>query len=534
MEKNPATETVELQQPSSSRQSSTNSFARKRTAEEQEKWEKDQYIFVSAIQIAVEYASAINGQLPSEDNLEALYKNGYVDYSPEEIMRVTQCEGSTELQSLIQSYCEDDLAERQGYEFKVLDEILSDRSKGLLPDKLFMAILKNKSFQQLERESNGDKSRWDRAILLDIEIPPAEKITRYKRWQLVEQLVHFSEDEDAQKIRDRKLNIVLGVNVRNEAVLSSFQSEIIKSNSSLSVDDVELAAVGPDFDYIFPDIRQRMLEDIRRAGTPIPPVELPDPNSYYDTKTRKFLTPKQAEQAPKNRRENIRKLGELLLDQSVKLDSLDRNPLKYHEWRKKDYIRYGKWLLDILKPHDREVTARIIRHAHQLFDQGPSEHAIEASFEDGIYGFHAAIDRPKEKKGRFSHWEFDDWAWWIDEIAEENNGEVSGKIIRQRTKDGKSGPTWKMVKNIGGFEQFLKAKGRRTYQERVDLEVCVIAGVKYAQNNGVIPGYKDVMTSGELPSTNSIYKYCESIPNFKKLVAERLASTDNVELLAVA
>lgn len=526
-------QTVELPQPSFSKQPKFNSLLSKRTPEELKQWEKDQYIFISGIQTAVDYALASGGVLPNEDNLEALYKNSYVDYPPEEIMRATQCENTAELQSLIQSYYEDDLAQRQDYEVKVLDEILASRSKGLLPDKLFMAILKNKSFQQLERESNGDKSRWDRAILLDIEIPPSEKITRYKRWQLVEQLVHFSENEDEQKIRDRKLNIVLGVNVRNEAVLSSFQSEIIKSNSSLSADDVELAAVGPDFDYIFPGIRQRMLEDIKRAGTPIPPVKLPDPNSYYDTKTRKFLTPKQAERVPKNWRKNIRKLGELLLDQSVKLDPLDRNPLKYHEWRKKDYIRYGKWLLDILEPYDREITARIIRRAHQLFDQGPSEHAIENSFEEGVYGFHAAIDRPKMKKGRFSHWEFEEWTQWIDEIAEENNGEVSGKIIRQRTKDGRDGPTWKMVKKIGGFEQFLK-EGRRTYRQRVNLETCISAGVRYARkNDGMIPGHKEAETSSELPSTNSIYKYCGSIPNFKKLVAERLVSTDNAELFMI-
>lgn len=518
MEKNPATETVELQKLSSSRQSSTNSSAHKRTAEEQVQWEKDQYIFVSTIQVTVEYASAINGQLPSEDNLEALYKNGYVDYPPEEIMRATQCEDIAELQSLIQSYCEDDLAEREGYEAKVLDEILADKSKGLLPDKLFMAILKNKSFRQLEKESNGEKSRWDRAILLDIEIPPSEKITRYKRWQLVKQLVHFSEDEDTQKIRDRKLNIVLGVNVRNEAVLSSFQSEIIKSNSSLSVDDVELAAVGPDFDYIFPDIRQRMLEDIRRAGILIPPVELPDPNSYYDTKARKFLTPKQAERVAKNRRENIRKLGELLLDQSVKLDPLDRNPLKYHEWRKKDYIRYGKWLLDILEPYDKEVTARIIRRVHQLFDQGPSEHAIENSFEEGMYGFHAAIGRPKKRKGLYAHWMFEDWVQWVDQVAEENGGEISEKIVRQRTKNGGDGPTWKIIKSMGGIDQFKEAAGRKTYKNRLSLDACIERGKQF----GRVPRWEDIETSSLLPSRNSVRKYAGSVANYKTLVAKAL------------
>ena len=552
MERTPAVQTVELLQPSSSRQPQFNSLLPKRTPEEQKQWEKDHYIFISGIHTSVDYAFASGGVLPSEDNLEALYLRGYLDYPPEEIIRAAQCDDIEDFIQFARSFYEDEVRQKSEYEQAILLEIEAARSKVELPDELFKAIVRSKSFEQWAKETNGGgKSKWDRAILLDVDVPDDEKITRYKRWQLTEKLVRFPNDTDQQTARERKLNIVLGINTLSGAVLSSFSAEVAKSNSNLTSDDVELAAIDPDFDYIFPSIRKKMLTAILKAGEPIKNIS---PEYYYDSDSEKILlvggltlqhlvrhsdyrhlnklhsaeklvSGKDAREERKRHQSTIRGVGELILDKTIELKLGKNNAYKYKDWTNDDYIDYGRWLLSILRVADTELSASILLRAYRL-GLGPGRESIERRF-GSLTDYYEKIGQSTRPAGRFDHMQFEDYVELARKIASENGGKVSVNIIWQRVMSGENEPSpnlWQ--EHVGGLNDVLRATGIPLYNEFLGRDGCIRTGVEYAQKHGKIPAFKDIKCSPDLPSLPTIYKYCASLPNFRNLVRQKLVQEE--------
>jgi len=207
---------------------------------------RDQIIFQAALTIGCDVLEA-TGQLPTPDQLETLYSNGYFDYQPAEVAPLFF--DWSDYQNFIRQAHEDQLAEKDHRRAEMLEIIELDRQLGVVPEILFKATFKGKSQDQMAREakrrSDGKEARtkWNLRLPINVEVGDTEKITRYCKYKIAELLTaNLTDSDTANPNRDdvdaviRRVSIAVGYNVASNKTLSSYTAELQKCNESYSIE----------------------------------------------------------------------------------------------------------------------------------------------------------------------------------------------------------------------------------------------------------------------------------------------------------
>lgn len=492
-------------------------------------------IYFNANEVGVDLLSATNGQYITHENLLALNFRGYLDVTPSEIYQVFY--DLDDYNSIVRSHWEEDLANKKGEQQKILDEIAAATD---MPDKLFHKLDKvwSGKIKKVSKINKSPVKTADIGVLVDEPISDSERIHRYTKYRLAQHLLTGT-GVSSERLMGISIGIFLSDSKPTErdssqrgSLISSFQSEIRKvSQDSVTQADVELAADSFGwFDYIYPQIREKYLKTISDAARE--PIVIPLDNSQLayrldtsevsiDVEARKLLIGETAvrsalEKAGKP--ENIHKLGELLVRECTDYRLGKRSSYEYKNMRRHDYIDYGKWLLKLVKPYDKDMTARLITTSNRL-GLGPGVHSITNQF-GNLRAFYESSGAVKKPKGRFAHWQQQQWLDWLDKVETVTGENVTKASIREYSKKHPEEPTLRMLIKAGGINYFRKAANRKAYNEKMTAEECVSMVSNFVVQNGRMPKRKEYRPAFGLPSLNSIYIHCGGMVNVRKLVEE--------------
>ena len=499
--------------------------------------QRQQSVFLESTSIGVDLMFATGGQQIEAEDLLSLQHSGHLDASLGEITDVFY--DLEDFNDIVSSHYAEQHGKRTEQRQAILDEI---EQADDLPPELFWTV---------ERCTTPRGTITGEALILNEPTDEATRIERYAKYRLAQQLL-----VDRDLGRRRLLAMALGVSIVDGApesleqykgkLFSSYQSEITKASwETIRQAEVELAADARGwFDYVFPAVREKHLEEVRKTANE--PIILPLAESYHayklqtpevfiDKRYRRLLVGNRALQSVLERGikpKNILNVGELLVGTTVELKLGELNPYQYSDWEKQRFLDYGQWLIQLIAPYQKELNARTIAKSSKL-GLGPGVDAIISPRAFGsLTQYYRELALSRRPRGKFAHWQSEEWAQWAQRVAADNDGKLTREIIVARSQEDTEEPTWKMVLNgVGNMTNLLALIGREPYHRKQSLEECLEGGIRFFLEEGRLPQKKDFHAgAANLPRLAPIYKYCGGIRNFGLLIEETLRQ--RVEQLA--
>lgn len=238
-----------------------------------------QLLFDEVTRLAGDWLEASGGQPIAQNQYDNLFSLGYASHSSEDILKVFHDWQDYQLVSC------DFLAyrreKRQQRDSELLDRVQAEVVAGSLPTILLYGTDRHDEKSPTSR-SNGELRMLLRYEFSGHKAPDQVILERYSRYTVADHLLKSSSDEK-QISNGRKINIALGFNVDTGKALSSYNSTLKNSRSSLLDADIERVAEELRlYDYVYPHFHKVHLQELRRAaeGSPrIPIGELAVKNS---------------------------------------------------------------------------------------------------------------------------------------------------------------------------------------------------------------------------------------------------------------
>lgn len=489
-----------------------------------ENFHKKNDIFLDSRNICIEYALATGGELPNYENLEALYLNDFLAYSPEEILDACECEDMEDFHDFMTPWCDDELiAERHQKEI-LITEIEAKKSN--LPEKLFKVVEKDRG----------------RGVIIDEEVSDDEKLARYARWKV---LASLRRDPSSEKdMSDESLvHILLGLAATTGALRAGFPSNFLDRRKNVTLGDIESRAQGLGFtDYIYPDLQEKINSTILEASKLPGFIALEKSSSlhkklaklnklhyFIDIEKKNLLLDEDSiEKYLKNNniknKKYIYNLGELLIDKNVSLPASRVGEKSFKEWQSEDCYSYILWLRKIVEPYSMNVDREALRRASKL-SIGPGVKLLLSKTQADTLGecFSSLGIVNRRPKNQFDDLVFEDYVSIVREVAKENEGKVTKDILRQRIREGYDDPPLKRYAQVGGFSIVLSAAGIEVHNEKLSEEICLSAGEEYFNKTGEMPTSYAMKRKRFPYSDRTIYSYFGSMPNFHNAIERRLA-----------
>jgi len=216
----------------------------------------------NALTIGADYAHATGGEMLTENNLSFLFSYGLLDYPPDKIFEVFDNINDYQV-AVLQSY-QKDLEEKRITELHLQNEI--ELINGNIPPEFLLKYERHKYIDQdsLNKKNNGRKRKTIGVLTNEI-VDDEERFIRYAKLLLANRLIP---NGDTSMVR--RISIAVGLNLETGYILPTYSAEIRKSNTSLSIADVECAALEMGlYDYIYPSIRKRHLNHVLKAANNI-------------------------------------------------------------------------------------------------------------------------------------------------------------------------------------------------------------------------------------------------------------------------
>ncbi len=232
-----------------------------RLVQDRQTVEKERQAWVishSAVELTVDLAAARGHTKIDKADLLALKAEGFLDFTPEEVLEACNCRDITDFQEFTGAIYQERKEREQAQEDELLERIEAGLSTGDLPKDLFRRVKETDGFF----EFTGGR------------ISKAKRLERYTRYKVAERLTPNLDNPRiggrSKGAVGRRARIVLGFSEIGNGP-SSFNSEIHKSNSALSPAMAELqirliASENGWQHFLYPEQRKSYLQKLK-AGT---------------------------------------------------------------------------------------------------------------------------------------------------------------------------------------------------------------------------------------------------------------------------
>jgi hypothetical protein len=467
--------------------------------------------FYDSIGIGTDFLHATDGAPLEVENYTALYDSGLATYSTEEVLTVF--DDWPEFQSFVSQHYSDDVWER----WKDKQQILGDIRSRALPTGLLNKVVPS--------------AEAGRSEFADELVSPDEQIQRYYRYELARRMLSANTEPD------RIVSIAVGMNIKTgRSHSTSYASEITKSSQIIKAEDVEMAALDTGlFDYIYPEVRESYLKEVRLKSRYKPPKDAASNAGevLYDINTGNLLigVGRAAIEAylleTGAYASDLISLEQALTDPELSVNFAHQRAYTYKNYKESDYIQYARWLNDAII--DKDVTARLLRRANHLgFGPGPEQ--IKSRFKSLINLYEKAGLDTKNAKYRYDDLSDDDVIAILKSAAAENEGKISAPYLAKRLSEGKSGlpPDWLRHK-YGSLANIFEAAGLRTSNSPVSAMACLAIGAEHFRKTGELLDGKTIDSDSGLPSRFPFYKNFGGIKGYQQSLKAHL---ENEELAA--
>lgn len=513
---------------------------------------KDEFIKINALDIAVKFYDSVDGLAPIEvEHYQSLYENGWAAQPASEVIRIFG--DWPTFQDAVAKQRSEQLWDRWREKQEILAKADQALEAGVVPDKLFNKVEPFVSPGQPRQRTRKDGSTYivnDSGAITDTVVTPEEKITRYCRYRLAEDILAGAGKHPSEA---RLLSIVLGVSVKDLShesgtLLSSFNSEIDKSSNGLispGAVEVKADSLGM-FDYVYPDIRKKMLADIARdSGYKDTPAQPLATEFYYNTLSKQLMIGKGALEAcleSGGSMSDIYLASEVLLDKSIPLEEADRTTNKYRGWGRAGMIAYGQWILNLAG----EANDKIFNRAGRM-GIGPSMSSIVQKTRPDRFSsrteFYDGIGVTKKNPPGMFDLSFDDCIAYVQSIAPKYDNKISETTLKQEyaaaKKEGRHVPSYRMLVTVARLNDILEAAGLPTRQGNYGIDGVIERGLRFYDEHGArVPTKRDFALTEYLPKPNTLLRYCGGIKGFQRkileAVAERAVQLDDSEIEELA
>jgi hypothetical protein len=457
-----------------------------------------------SLDIAREWFDATNGEFITETQYSNLFKSGFASYPLAEIKFLF-----TDWTSFNQAAL-DHIQSQREQEKRAMDEtiteIMESVSSGLVPD----AILK-KTVLYYEKNKDANKKSLARYALSDELADPETILTRYYKYQLIT-LLSQSDEVNNETTDERKTNTAMGFTLSTGRPLSSFKAVLLKRYPQILEEEIiELADRLGIYGHIFPGSKKNHQKALIKAGN-----NARIPVHYFDVATGEVLKGQKnvVEHKRKHPGATVKRLGSLLLKESLDINFADPNHHKYKDWEDDDYIKYGNWLLNLIKPHN--LNKQILINATRL-GIGPGPRGITRVFGNSVNFFRELEADGTSQYGLFDDWSFEDCVQHIKKVAAEIGDRPTQQSLQARVKLGFIEPTPSVIRKLtGSFTRVMEAAGFPQYNRKLSNEEIIDASLAFYDEHGRLPQRKDFYESQDLPSFKAVRNHFGGLVRLKE------------------
>lgn len=220
---------------------------------------------------------------------------------------------------------------------------------------------------------------------------------------------------------------------------------------------------------------------------------------------------------------DVHQLSALLMNKPL-IEAGTYGLLDVEDWTREDYLIYGRWLIDIVKPAGGDISANVIMQASRL-GVGPTVKRFEAEKRFGTLSkFYVELgNNPHYTRGLFDDWSQSDYIDYASRVAESYGGKPTSEVFRQFSFDFE-GPSPQIIRaKFGSIKSLLERIGYPNIEswdeaDYVDWGVNLLLANDGKKLNRISLDYLSKMKRG--PSARTIVNHFGYLSHYKKLVLD--------------
>jgi hypothetical protein len=506
----------------------------------------------STLEISTLFYDATDGLAPIEPHhYQSLVETGWADQPIEEVCRIFGSWQNFQEEAAVRR--SQKVWERWHHKQELLDQINRDLSNGSIDSRLFKKVDKVVKSMRLSRMTKSGEISYspDTGILTDENVSPEEMLERYCQYTLAKKyLAGIGKFPSDTKLTNMVLGMFLA-DGETEAALSGrgFTGEMTKTYPEVSLGSMEVMADSMGiFDYVYPDIRQGMLAEIKRDSG-YEENDTAESNKeasaidYVITAKGKHLIGAAAISAyieEGHHPADLQQLNDLLINDTLDTVPADtfRNSRELEpEMSNEGALAAGNFIVARLRAVKKPrgvINKKVVRRSNVL-NLLPSPDQIASPQRFGsLAAFYTQLDEAAASRNKvFQHWTLDHFAESLKNLGKELGHKPTEREINARASQDPNFPSSSIMQKVDDLRTILEAAGWPNIYNW-DIPQYELHGVRFMlANDGMEPtqsAWDFLSKQKKGPSASIIrYKYENGFLEYKTKVKQKHAQITQIQ-----